>query len=147
MMEKAREESVWRRVQEASTREPETGLMPEQVLLLMEQAQEDARCCRTLAARTRARALARMAERAEANSRELAAVYYIMTGRRPAPRSPHTPPQEPSLRRRYEAEQSAADRLEALSRADSPFTDLLRRQAEEHRENAREILRLLQRML
>lgn len=167
MIDRTREKEVWSRVMAASAEAPapaarcapaakaapqarESGLTENQVQTLLSQKAADAATYRAMASRapgSQRRTLEQLAMEKRDQSRQLAAVYYVMTGRKP-----QTEPQKAAnlactpetLRARYQAETADAARYDSLAEQSGPFAGAFRDLGHAGERHAQMLLKLLQ---
>ena len=156
MMSKTREAEVWQRVLATSGEAPKPasgGLTPARVLQLQEDELRDAHTYRSLAGRAPRdirQSLLRLSEEERQHARRLEAVYYVMTGKRPAAGRQDTPKAgnlHEDLRSRYREETAGAAEYRRLAEQADSFAPLFRELGDDEERHAGTILRLLQRTL
>lgn len=156
-MQSKREAEVWERVMAASAacptpvRQPEpVGLTAEQVMQLLEQELLDAVTYEALAARVRKNSRQRLltlAREERQHARQLEAVYYVITGRRPCPdrsKAPCIACTNEELRKAYAREVAGADRYQTLAGQAGSFSAALQRLSCAEQRHSAVILQLLQ---
>lgn len=142
MMDRTREQEVWSRVMAASAEAPAPaarrapaaktapqarGLTEDQVQTLLAEKAADVNTYRSMAAKAqsgRRRMLEQLAMENRDQARQLAAVYYLMTGRRPQrepPQASNTPCTPEALRTQYQAETAEAARYHSLAEGAGSF--------------------------
>lgn len=159
-MNSKREAAVWERVMAASAecpmpavRQQESGITAQQVLELLQGELADACTYRVLAGRVKKdlrRCLLQLAQEEQRHSRQLEAVYYLMTGQRPCPDRPKPPCMactNEELRKRYKEEVEGAARYHELAACAGSFEPLFHCLGHAEERHAGMILELLQRCL
>ena len=177
MMNKNREEAVWKRVMAVSAEAPECQpetrpeqkpeckseckpkpkpdceLTPCQVMDLLEHELQDVCTYQTLAARVRKNArscLLQLAQEERQHYRKLEAIYYLMTGQRPCPDRPKPPCVaclNEELRRRYEIEVRGAMMYHQLAEQAGSFACTFHCLGNDEERHSQVILNLLQQCL
>lgn len=144
MMSQTREEAVWKRVMEASVQQvPEPGAPAAQVLHLIEQTRQSACIYRMLAAQLRCPTLRQLERSKTSQSQELAAVYYMMAGKRPQ-RKPTKPTKRGiGLRACYEMEHGMTVQYRELAGQEGAFSAVFSRMARDGEQWEAALLRLL----
>ncbi len=169
MMNRTREKEVWARVLAASAEAPaaervqpaarqavqpaQEGLREEQVLAMVRAEALSAHTYAALAGRARGgsrTALEQLAREERDHQKQLAAVYYLMTGRKPhvsRPQALHIADAAGTLRSQYEAHAKAGDRYRDLARETGPFAGTFRTLGSDEERHGQMVLRLLPGML
>lgn len=156
MISRTREAEVWQRVLAASGEAPKPAygsLTPARVLQLREDELRDAHTYRSLAGRAPRdirQSLLRLSEEERQHARRLEAVYYVMTGKRPAAGRQDTPKTGnllEDLRSRYREETAGAAEYRRLAEQADSFAPLFRELGDDEERHAGTILRLLQQTL
>ena len=159
MISNTREAEVWQRVLAASGEAPKPAygsLTPARVLQLREDELRDAHTYRSLAGRAPRdirQSLLRLSEEERQHARQLEAVSYVMTGKRPAAGRPDAPAVpnggnlNEDLRSRYREETAGAAEYRRLAEQADSFAPLFRELGDDEERHAGTILRLLQRTL
>ena len=161
MMNKTREEAVWKRVMAESAQTPEPEQKPKQesclterqVMELLEQEAKDACTYQTLACRVKGearRTLMQLSREEKEHYRKLEAVYYVMTGRRPSvdrPKAPCVACLNEELRRRYDMEIQGAALYHKLAQTAGSFAGVLHCLHHAEERHAKTVLCLLEKCL
>lgn len=165
MMDRTREQEVWSRVMAASAEAPapaaerapaakpaqqSRGLTEAQVQMLLAEKAADVNTYRSMAAKVqsgRRRMLEQLAMENRNQARQLAAVYYLMTGRRPRMEQPQTSDtayNPEALRTRYQAETAEAARYHSLAEGAGSFSGIFHDLGNAGERHGQMIIKLLQ---
>ena len=160
MIDHKREEAVWKRVMEVSAQAPEcckakerSDLTAEQVRELLYKELEDAATYEALACRVRAdvrRKLLDLARQERCHYARLAAVYYLMSGKKPCfdkPKHPCIACTNEELRSRYACEVEGGETYHRLAQKAGSFANVFHELGAEEEHHAHRVLCILQQCL
>jgi len=160
MIDRKREEAVWKRVMDLSAQAPacckpkeHATLTAEQVMELLVKKLRDGCIYEALAMRVRSQTRQKLLQLALCERRhyaKLETVYYLMTGRKPCPDRPKSPCiacTNEELRSCYIEEADSAEQYHCLAEKAGSFASVFHQIAEEEAEHAQQVLCILQQCL
>jgi len=160
MMDHKREQEVWQRVMAMSAEAPrcdkavsKQNLTAEQIMELLCGELANAATYEALACRVRGQVkqkLMVLAGQERQHAKKLAAIYYVMTGKKPCPDRPKCSCiacTNEELRERYIEETAGAEKYCCLAEKAGSFGDLFRELASDETRHAQTILNLLHQCL
>lgn len=149
-MDRETEQEIWRRVRQPGSMNAEEALLPERLEDLILEQRLNAGGLKTLAGRmtgTERQVFMRMASENENRASELAALHYLLTGRRLRLKQPEVPIPKPlpeALREVYFRQQQSARDFRNLAREFDGYGELFERLGAEAVRHSRLVMQALQ---